>query len=63
MASFSHDKYFLLLIVSFLKGAPASRELMQVMLKQSKNSSEVSESPEVVLEEKMGLKGFRKFVG
>lgn len=33
------------------------------MLKQSKNSSEVSESPEVVLEEKMGLKDLRKFVG
>lgn len=46
------------MIILFLKGVTASRELKQVQLKQSANSSELSGSTEAVLEEKK--KGYKK---
>lgn len=41
-----------MLIILFLKGVAASRELKPVQLKQSTNSSELRGSTEVALEEK-----------
>lgn len=53
----------MLSIILFLKGATASRELKQVLLKQSTYSSELSGSIEVVLEEKKGVNSFSKYAG
>lgn len=46
----------MLKIISFVEGANASRELKQVLSKQSTNSLELSASNEVVTEEKRALR-------